>query len=133
MIRKNPDRMTEAELAALEDSGQITKRANWVALAGLVGLHGGKLESIADAAAAEGKKAKDKIALVLTDLEMPEMDGFTLTSNIKQSPRFKSIPVVIHSSLSGSTNEAHVKSVGADAYVGKFNLEELAAALRKAL
>jgi two-component system chemotaxis response regulator CheV len=41
--------------------------------------------------------------------------------------------VVIHSSLSGSTNEEHVKSVGADAYVAKFDAEELAATIRKAL
>ncbi len=40
--------LTEAELAALEDSGQMTKRANFVALAGLIGLHAGKLEAIAD-------------------------------------------------------------------------------------
>jgi two-component system chemotaxis response regulator CheV len=92
-----------------------------------------KLESIATAAAAEGKKAKDKIALVLTDLEMPEMDGFTLTRKIKQDPRFESIPVVIHSSLSGSANEDHVKSVGADAYVAKFLAEDLAATIRKVL
>lgn len=75
----------------------------------------------------------DKVALVLTDLEMPEMDGFTLTRNIKQDARFKSIPVVIHSSLSGSTNEGHVKTVGADAYVARFNAEELADTLRNVL
>jgi two-component system chemotaxis response regulator CheV len=92
-----------------------------------------KLQSIASAAEAEGKTVHDKVAMVLTDLEMPEMDGFTLTRNIKQSPRFKAIPVVIHSSLSGSTNEDHVKSVGADAYVGKFNAEELADTIRKVL
>ncbi|HWZ46810.1 MAG TPA: chemotaxis protein [Herbaspirillum sp.] len=92
-----------------------------------------KLESIATAAAAEGKKVKDKIALVLTDLEMPEMDGFTLTRKIKQDPRFESIPVIIHSSLSGSANEDHVKTVGADAYVAKFLAEDLAAAIRKVL
>jgi two-component system chemotaxis response regulator CheV len=92
-----------------------------------------KLQSIASAAEAEGKTVHDKVAMVLTDLEMPEMDGFTLTRNIKQSPRFKTIPVVIHSSLSGSTNEDHVKSVGADAYVGKFNAEELAETIRKVL
>ena len=77
--------------------------------------------------------AGDRIALVLTDLEMPEMDGFTLTRNIKQDPRFSSIPVVIHSSLTGSANEAHVKKVGADAYVAKFVAEDLANALRQAL
>jgi two-component system, chemotaxis family, chemotaxis protein CheV len=91
------------------------------------------IQSLADSALAEGKLVKDKIALVLTDLEMPEMDGFALTRNIKSDPRFRDIPVVIHSSLSGTTNEHHVKSVGADAYVAKFKADELALALGKAL
>ncbi|GAC1411061.1 MAG: chemotaxis protein [Burkholderiaceae bacterium] len=91
------------------------------------------LQAIADSAIAEGLTAKDKIALVLTDLEMPEMDGFTLTRNIKNDPRFKSIPVVIHSSLTGSTNEEHVRSVGADAYVAKFVASELAGTIRQVL
>jgi two-component system chemotaxis response regulator CheV len=90
-----------------------------------------RLQTIETEAQAEGKTAQDKVALVLTDLEMPVMDGFTLTRNIKQDPRFKSIPVVIHSSLTGTTNEAHVQSVGADAYVAKFEASELAGALRK--
>ena len=92
-----------------------------------------QLQAISDKAQAEGKTVGDKIALVLTDLEMPEMDGFTLTRNIKQDPRFSAIPVVIHSSLTGSANEVHVKKVGADAYVAKFVAEDLANALRKAL
>ena len=92
-----------------------------------------QLQAISDKAEAEGKTVHDKIALVLTDLEMPEMDGFTLTRNIKQDPRFSAIPVVIHSSLTGSANETHVKNVGADAYVAKFVAEDLASALRKAL
>jgi two-component system chemotaxis response regulator CheV len=92
-----------------------------------------RLQAISAAAVAEGKTAADKVALVLTDLEMPEMDGFTLTRNMKQDARFRSIPVIIHSSLTGATNEAHVKSVGADAYVPKFVAEELAAAIRKVL
>lgn len=92
-----------------------------------------QLQAISDKAQAEGKTVQDKIALVLTDLEMPEMDGFTLTRNIKQDIRFSAIPVVIHSSLTGSANEAHVKKVGADAYVAKFVAEDLANALRKAL
>ncbi len=92
-----------------------------------------KLQALSDTAQAEGKTVGDKIALVLTDLEMPEMDGFTLTRNIKQDPRFSAIPVVIHSSLTGTANEAHVKKVGADAYVAKFVAEDLAAALCQAL
>ena len=61
------------------------------------------------------------------------MDGFTLTRKIKQDPRFSQIPVVIHSSLSGSANEDHVRSVGADAYVAKFVAEDLSATIRSVL
>ena len=92
-----------------------------------------RLQAISAEAEIEGKTARDKVSLVLTDLEMPEMDGFTLTRNIKKDARFSSIPVIIHSSLTGATNEAHVKGVGADAYVAKFVAEELGAAIRKVL
>ena len=92
-----------------------------------------RLQSISDEAIKQGKTVHDKVALVLTDLEMPEMDGFTLTRNIKQDARFKGLPVVIHSSLSGKTNESHVKSVGADAYIAKFQADELAATIRGVL
>ena len=92
-----------------------------------------RLQALHAEAAAQGKGIKDKVALVLTDLEMPEMDGFTLTRNIKQDPRFGSIPVIIHSSLTGTTNESHVKSVGADAYVAKFVAEELGETIKQVL
>ena len=92
-----------------------------------------RLQVIAEQAKAEGVPVDDKVALVLTDLEMPEMDGFTLTRLVKQDARFSKIPVVIHSSLSGKTNEDHVKGVGADAYVAKFVAEDLAATIRQVL
>ena len=92
-----------------------------------------QIQAMSDAAIAEGKTIQDKIALVLTDLEMPEMDGFTLTRKIKNDQRFKSIPVVIHSSLTGEANENHVKSVGADAYVAKFVAAEFMQTIRKVL
>jgi two-component system chemotaxis response regulator CheV len=92
-----------------------------------------RLQHIADGAEAEGVPVDDRVALILTDLEMPEMDGFTLTRLVKQDARFAGIPVVIHSSLSGKTNEDHVRGVGADAYVAKFVAEELADTIRKVL
>lgn len=92
-----------------------------------------RLNAIARAAEAEGKTVLDRVAMVLTDLEMPEMDGFTLTRNIKTDPRFSGLPVVIHSSLSGSANEDHVRSVGADGYVAKFVAEDLAETIRRVL
>jgi two-component system, chemotaxis family, chemotaxis protein CheV len=92
-----------------------------------------RLNALAREAEAEGVSIRDKVALVLSDLEMPEMDGFTLTRNIKQSSRFNTIPVVIHSSLSGSANEDLVMAAGANAYVAKFVAEDLAATIRRVL
>ncbi len=92
-----------------------------------------QLDAIATAAERDGVRTRDRIALVLTDLEMPEMDGFTLTRKIKADPRTRDIPVVIHSSLSGEANETHVKNAGASGYVAKFAAGDLAGAIRKAL
>lgn len=92
-----------------------------------------KLQELGREAKANGHAVRDKVALVLTDVEMPEMDGFTLTRNIKADKQFEGIPVVIHSSLTGSTNENLVKSVGADAYVAKFQPREFASTIRGVL
>jgi two-component system chemotaxis response regulator CheV len=67
-----------------------------------------------------------KVALVLTDLEMPEMDGFSLTRKVKEDDFLRSVPVAIHSSLSGSANESHAQRAGANGYVAKFVPAELA-------
>lgn len=92
-----------------------------------------KIQLIAQQAEKEGVPVSDKISMVLTDLEMPEMDGFTLTRLIKTDPRLKNIPVVIHSSLSGSANEDHVRKVQADGYVAKFEINELSAVIQEVL
>lgn len=92
-----------------------------------------QLNTIAAAAESEGRTVYDRVAMVLTDLEMPEMDGFTLTRTIKSNNRFSNLPVVIHSSLSGTTNEEHVRNVRADAYVAKFSAEDLSRTLRRVL
>ena len=87
----------------------------------------------ADEAEKEKVPARDKIALVITDLEMPEMDGFMLTRQIKADDRMRDIPVIIHSSLTGTANETHVKNAGATGYVAKFAAGDLAEAIRQAL
>ncbi|MEW5561486.1 chemotaxis protein [Enterobacter asburiae] len=91
------------------------------------------IEKLAKEAQTEGVPVTDKIALVLTDLEMPEMDGFTLTRKIKSDPRLKAIPVVIHSSLSGNANEDHIRKVKADGYVAKFEINELSSVIKEVL
>ncbi len=83
------------------------------------------LEIAADAES-RNQPVSDLIQLILTDIEMPEMDGYVLTQKIKEDARFRNIPVVMHSSLSTQANETLGRSVGVDAYIPKFRPEELA-------
>lgn len=80
-----------------------------------------------------GTAVRDEVNLILVDAEMPEMDGYVLTKNIKSDARFDGIPVVMHSSLSSEANRAMGKSVGVDAYVAKFDAEVLADTIRPML
>ncbi len=89
-----------------------------------------KLQGLATRAQAEGVALKDQISLILTDAEMPEMDGYVLTKQIKSDHRFDGIPVIMHSSLSSEANRAMGQNVGVDSYVAKFDPAVLADTLR---
>lgn len=80
-----------------------------------------KLKSIAARAQQDGRPLHDTLRLVLTDAEMPEMDGYVLTKNIKADRRFEGIPVVMHSSLSSQANRNMGLQSGVDTYVPKFD------------
>jgi len=92
-----------------------------------------RLSGMAAHAQQTGHSLKDEVNLVLVDAEMPEMDGYVLTKNIKSDKRFDGIPVVMHSSLSSEANRSMGKSVGVDAYVAKFDADALADTLRPML
>lgn len=92
-----------------------------------------ELQKIANYAETIGKKARNLVSLVLTDVEMPEMDGFILTKMIKNDVRLAGIPVIMHSSLSGNQNSTLGKSVGVDEYVSKFEPQRLAETLTRLL
>lgn len=92
-----------------------------------------ELEKIAQLAQAQRVPVKNYVQAVLTDVEMPEMDGFLLTRRIKSDPRFAGIPVIMHSSLSGMQNQQLGISVGVDEYVSKFEPQKLAEALNRRL
>lgn len=89
-----------------------------------------RLQAMASVAQQNKKDLKEEITLILVDAEMPEMDGYVLTKNIKSDSRFDGIPVVMHSSLSSEANKAMGKTVGVDSYVAKFDPEVLADTLR---
>lgn len=84
-----------------------------------------ELLRIAQSADVQGKPVRDMIQLILTDVEMPEMDGYMLTKMIKSDQRFSGIPVIMHSSLSGMSNQKLGQSVGVDGYVAKFEPHKL--------
>ena len=100
--------------------GAINGRAAWE-----------ELQKMAAYATGSGRTMKDLVQLVLTDVEMPEMDGYILTKSIKSDPRFAGIPVVMHSSLSGADNQQLGFSVGVDEYVPKFEPQRLAQTLTR--
>ena len=74
----------------------------------------------------KGETVSDHYVLLISDIEMPEMDGYTLTASIKEDPRMKDLHVLLHTSLSGIFNEAMVKRVGADNFLAKFKPDRLA-------
>ncbi len=71
-----------------------------------------------------------KIKLVISDVEMPEMDGYTLTASIRQDPSLKRLYVIMHSSLSGVFNINMVKKVGVNDFIPKFDSEDLCKAVK---
>lgn len=78
------------------------------------------------AMAAEPGDMRDKLLMVISDVEMPDMDGYRLTTEIRQDARLSGVFVLLHSSLSGYFNQAMVKRVGADQFIPKLDANELA-------
>ncbi|MEE1286609.1 MAG: chemotaxis protein [Ruminobacter sp.] len=73
----------------------------------------------------------DQIGLLISDIEMPEMDGYTLTAKLRNEPKLNKLKIILHTSLSGVFNQAMVKKVGADNFIAKFNPDDLAKAVKE--
>lgn len=80
------------------------------------------LKSLAES----GEKVSNKIMMMISDIEMPEMDGYTLTAEVRADTRLSDLFVLLHTSLSGVFNQAMVKKVGANEFLAKFNPDMLA-------
>ncbi|MFT5084741.1 MAG: two-component system chemotaxis response regulator CheV [Lentisphaeria bacterium] len=75
---------------------------------------------------AAGKDPYHELLMIISDIEMPEMDGYTFTAEVRGNPALKDMHIVLHTSLSGVFNEAMVKKVGANDFLAKFHPDELA-------
>ena len=72
-----------------------------------------------------------RIGIIITDLEMPEASGFEVIKQIKANPLTSKIPVVVNSSMSGSSNEDMARSLNANEFISKSNPAEVEDALRR--
>ncbi len=89
-----------------------------------------KLQELAKRAEKMNIPTYEMVSLILTDIEMPGMDGYVLTRKVKDDNRFRGIPIIMHSSLSADANMNLGKTVGADGYVAKFDPQELVSTLK---
>jgi two-component system, chemotaxis family, chemotaxis protein CheV len=108
---------------------QIEKTLNAMGVRFVAAINGRaaweELNRAASYAESLGRPISSVVSLVLTDIEMPEMDGYMLTKLVKSDARFQGVPVVMHSSLSGMSNQKLGQSVGVDEYVSKFEPQRL--------
>lgn len=123
------------EVFAVDDStvglGQVIETVEQIGLSVSSARDGAqalaKLKKLAD----EGVDMVKRFVLVITDAEMPEMDGYRFTTEIRNDPRLKDLHVILHTSLSGAFNQAMVEKVGCDNFLSKFEPDKLAEAVQE--
>ncbi|WP_139121744.1 response regulator, partial [Piscirickettsia litoralis] len=86
-----------------------------------------KLLDLAD----QNKTMIEEVLIVISDAEMPEMDGYTFITEIRNDPRLEKLYVILHTSMSGSFNQNMVIKVGADGFLAKFQATKLAELLQE--
>ena len=105
------------KILVAEDSPLIRRLVQSSLAAG--GFH--NLEMVGHGKAAWDRLTEDgdSFSMLLTDIEMPKMDGLTLTRKVKEDPRLKHIPVVVFSSVMAEDIKRKAQSIGADAQITK--------------
>ncbi len=78
----------------------------------------------------EGRDVCEEILMMFTDAEMPEMDGYRLTAEVRADSRMKDLFIALNTSLSGSFNDAMVKKVGCNRFISKFQPDLLVEVLQ---
>lgn len=134
---RSTDRLREnVTILVADDStvarNQIKRALNSIG-ANIELVHNGReaLNWLRAKAAEVGGDISSVVPLMVSDIEMPEMDGYTLTAEVKADPALKNMHVILHTSLSGVFNQAMVKKVGANDFIAKFHPDELATAVQK--
>jgi len=112
---------------------QIKRTLDKLGMECMIGKNGLDGLNILKGLVADGSNIADHVDVLISDVEMPEMDGYTLTSEIRANDSLKKLPILLHTSLSGVFNQSMVAKVGADKFVPKFNAEDLAREVKEIL
>lgn len=122
---------TRKHILVADDSSvarkQIKRTLDQIGLDATIAKNGKEALDILKGWAEQGLTVSEHVSLLISDIEMPEMDGYTLTSEIRKDPALKDLQILLHTSMSGTFNQALVKKVGADKFLPKFSADELAA------
>ncbi len=78
---------------------------------------------------ADGHHINERYLMLISDIEMPKMDGYTLTAEIRKDAQLKEMDILLHTSLSGCFNESMVQKAGANAFMAKFQRDDMLAML----
>ncbi|MBI3560103.1 MAG: chemotaxis protein CheV [Gammaproteobacteria bacterium] len=127
-IPKDPTRKIKVLVAddSLVARKQVKAALDKIGLESTLTKNGREALDVLLRAVKEGKPITDTFDFIVSDIEMPEMDGYTLTTEIRSHDKLKLLPIMLHTSLSGTFNSNMVKKVGADMFVAKFEADEFA-------
>lgn len=126
------DRIAARPVFVVDDSsvacGQIRRALHSAGLECVIARNGREALTMLQGWADEGP-VDEHISVVISDIEMPEKDGYTLTQDIRRDARLAHLYVLLHSSLSGGFNKGMVSRAGANLFLPKFHPEELVQAV----
>lgn len=120
--------LSKLKILVVDDSmvarNQIKKVLNEMGIEAVQAKDGSEALNLLQEWSEEGG-LNDWLAMVISDIEMPKMDGYSLVTAIRENPKLSDLYVILHSSLSGVFNETMVRKVGADHFLAKFMPDEL--------
>lgn len=126
--RKRKDIKNEAKILVVEDSNFFANQ-----MIGFVRDAGYTVFNAMDGLEALVLLENESVDLILTDIEMPNMDGLELTRKLRKDNRFRSIPIIAVTSLAGEGDKQRGMEAGIDKYLVKLNREEIVEALHEYL
>lgn len=131
------DKILERHVLVVDDSfvarNQILRVLDQLEVESTVAKDGQEALDILERWKSEGRNLNEFLAMIISDVEMPRMDGYTLTANIRKDPLMKDLYVLLHTSLSGVFNQAMVEKVGANKFLAKYDPDDLARVVQQRL